>query len=194
VERIKRDAWECLVERLQLKAAMSIARAAELDEQLKNGTMPPITEENVTRFAEDCYGKLPQMLSECVHEVFDWLRPPGSKYKTNSELEIGERVILAYMVERTCFGGFRVHYKDNQRFIALENVLSALDGKGQINKTWRSALGQAIEAAKDGRGETEYFEFRACKNHALHIRMRRPDLLKRLNEIAGGKRMRPAAA
>lgn len=194
IERMSRDAWYCIIERLELRQALSVARAKQLDEQLEKGALPPITEENVAATVEQWRVSLGTMLAEAVAEVFAWLRPPGSKFKTNSELEIGDRVILAYMVKQTGFGGFRVHYQDHARFIALENVFSWLDGKGQIAKIWRSALAQAIEAEKSGRGATEYFEFKAHKNGTLHLRILRPDLLKRFNQIAGGARLRPAAA
>ena len=33
-------------------------------------------------------------IEEAVHEVFEFLRPRNSRYKTNTEFEIGKRVIL----------------------------------------------------------------------------------------------------
>jgi len=43
---------------------------------------------------------------------------------------------------------------------------------------------------EDGIGETDYFAFRCFKNGNLHLIFKRPDLVRRLNQIAGGKRLR----
>ena len=48
----------------------------------------------------------------------------------------------------------------------------------------------AIEAAKDGTGETEYLRFRCFRNRNLHLEFKRLDLVAKLNAIAGGMRLR----
>ena len=141
-------------------------------------------------FAQGFAGNLDQLLKEAVTEVHEMLRPHNSKYKTNSEYEIPPKVILAYRVGPG-YGTtlYRVVYNYSQDFIALENVFNALAGQGQISKTHQSQLQMAIEASQDGRGETDLFEFRACKNQNLHLTFKRLDLLARLNQIAGGNRL-----
>jgi hypothetical protein len=194
LKEIQRQAWECLVDRLEVRRMMSIKRANELDEQLKRGDMPEITEENVAALARGFESQIGQMLREAVTEVFEFLRPPGSEYKTNSELEIGERVVLRWMVE-SGWGrsAFHVNYQREAHLTATENVFRALAGGGMHTRGHRSDLSNAINACgKDGKGETEFFAFRAFKNRNLHIRFRRLDLLKQLNAIAGGMRLRPA--
>lgn len=74
---------------------------------------------------------------------------------------------------------------------ALENVFTALDGKGSITKTHNGEIIDAINRSTDGTGETDYFRFRACRNRNLHLEFKRLDLLARLNQIAGGARLRP---
>jgi hypothetical protein len=192
IERMRRHAWSIIVERLEMRRAMSIARWNELETQLRTGELPPITDANVTAFAERYMGSLPAMLREAIAEVFEWLRPPGSEYKTNSELEVGERVILPSTVEQWRWLGKKYHIKHHsqQRLVALENVFNSLAGNGQIAKQYQSALQTAIEASQDGTGETDLFAFRACKNGNLHLRVKRLDLLAAFNAAAGGKRLR----
>jgi hypothetical protein len=48
-------------------------------------------------------------IEEAVQEVFEYLRPRNSRYKTNTEFEIGKRVILSWAVERKWDGGFHVN-------------------------------------------------------------------------------------
>lgn len=79
-------------------------------------------------------------------------------------------------------------YRQSQKLIALENVFNALDGKGQISKSWQSELDQAIDAMPPGakRGETSLFEFTCHKNKNLHLTFKRLDLLQRFNQMAAG--------
>lgn len=196
VERMKRDAWNVIVDRLELWRVLSDEHAKKLRHELERGTLPEITEENVHAFARSYLDRLPELLTEMVVEVYEWLRPcegtVRSKYKTNSLLEVGVKVVLTGMVERAFMGaGFRVRYHSEQRLRALENVFTALDGRGQIGKRYNSILQDTIDKAPEGRGETDYFRFRACKNGNLHVEFRRRDLLARFNQIAGGAHLKP---
>jgi hypothetical protein len=132
------------------------------------------------------------MLTEAVEEVFSFLRPRRSEYKRNSEFEVPPKIILSHIVDTGWMGRFRVSYYRSQHLTALENVFSALDGRGSVSKSYYSALQQEIEKATrtERRFQTEYFEGTVHKNGNMHLTFRRLDLLKRLNEIAGGKRLR----
>jgi hypothetical protein len=200
VERMSRDAWGIIVEKLELRRMMSTSRWSELSKQLKEGDLPKITEANVFGFAKSYADALPEMIEEAVREVYDWLRPRdrehsrAGEYKTNQIYVVGERVVLPYMVESEWVkDGFRVRFdRSQQQLIALENVFRALDGAGNVGKEHFSVLERAIkESGPKGVGETEYFGFRAFKNGNLHLRFKRRDLLGRFNQIAGGKRLRP---
>lgn len=200
-DELLRSSWTVIVERLELKRVMSVERWAELQKQLKDGELPAITHDNVKRFGLTHINprSLQEMMNEAIAEVFSWLRPrQWSKYKRNSAFEIPERIALSGVVESNWGDKFRVRYgsggksDDRVMMLALENVFSWLDGKGQVAESHKSHLEQAIEACKygEGHGETELFEFRAYKNRSLHLRFKRLDLLKRLNEIAGGLNLR----
>lgn len=192
IKHLERKAWDCLIERLELRRMMSVKAWNKLRHDLECGQLPPITEENVQGVLAGFKSQLPDMLNDAVQEVFEWLRPRNNEYKTNTEFEVGRKVILSCPVEPKTFGGgFEVRYHHHQNLTALENVFSALDGKGQISKSYHSLLSNAIkDSGKSGRGETEYFRFKCFKNGNLHLEFRRLDLLDRLNAIAGGNRLR----
>lgn len=191
IEMLKRDVWRCVVDRLDIRRLCSVARWKEIEAQLESGEgLPDLTVENVMRWGQAQHRAIPAMVEEAVREVFDFLRPPGSSYKTNTEFEIGKRVIVEYAVERRCGPGFMLCYRREQHIIALENVMQVLDGRGAVNKHHRSELFAALRDAPDGRGRTTYYKFRAFKKGTLHLEFTRPDLVKRLNEIAGGKSLR----
>lgn len=193
VERMGRQAWRHIVERLELRRMMSVERWERMDKELDKGDLPPITEDNVHAFAQSYLDTMRDMLEEAVHEVFDWLRPHNSAHKTNTELEVGRKVIRTGVVEHTWTGNnYRVVYWHDQYLTALENVFNALDGKGSISKEHYSVLHRAIEeCGPNGKGETDLFRFKAYGNGNLHLEFKRLDLLKRFNMIAGGKRLRP---
>jgi hypothetical protein len=205
IEIMTRAAWRTIVERLELKRFMSVKRWNALQDELYQRShprtpLPPITERNVLDFAHRYLEAAPEMLTEAVEEVFDWLRPHRhtvqGKLKTNTEMEIGPKAIVGYMVELGFTGRFRVAYGGHasQRLTALENVFSALAGRGSISKGYQSLIEAAINDSPKGTGETDLFRFRACKNGNLHIEFKRLDLLAKFNQMAGGKRLRPAPA
>lgn len=196
IGRIRRQCWGAIVERLELRRMLSVERWTAMQAELTRGELPEITEESVAIFAQGYLDAMPQMLAESVREVFEWLRPRGQydepKFKRNSELEVPVTVVITGVV---CLGwvcGFRVRSEwVSQRLTALENVFSALDGHGQINKRYKSEIEDAIGAAVDGRAATAYFSAKCYKNGNVHLTFRRPDLLARFNQIAGGARLRP---
>jgi hypothetical protein len=191
---LRRDVWQGLVNRLELRSMMSIAAWEKLEKQIREGDPPPIDSESVAQMAEGFRQQMPDMLKEAVEEVFNWLRPRRDRYKTNSEFEIPETVCLSWCVEQAFDGGVRPCHTKEQHFTALENVLHALDGRGQTTKEHYSKLSQAIRTAKPAAvgwvGQTEFFKFKAFKNRSLHLKFVRLDLLARLNQLAGGMRLR----
>lgn len=193
IEELTREVWRRLVDRLELRRFMTNTRWEQLQKDIKEGNMPEVTVANVMAFGQGMTEQIPQMAKEMIQEVFEFLRPRRNTYKTNSQFEIGPRVIIEYGVED--WDGFRwgVHYYKQQQFTTLENVFSMLDGKGSINKTHTSKLEEAIRASGErGRGETDYFEFKCFHNQNLHIKFKRLDLVKKLNQMAGGMRLREA--
>lgn len=196
LENLKRETWWAIVERLEIKRLLSVKRAQELDSRLRDGDLPEITEKTISDFAGFYVDHQRDMLEEAVNEVFDWLRPVpkyGRRvYKTNSEFEVGAKVILENMVEPAWISHSKFRVCRDQQLTALDNVFSMLDGKGSIAKTYNGPLHDAITASETGVGETEYFAFRCCKNKNLHLEFKRLDLLKRFNMVAGNKRLRAA--
>ena len=190
--QIKLDAWRVLMERLELRKLLSIARRQELDKQLSDGKgLPDITMENVWGMFESAVSNVDRYMEEAVLEVFEFLRPPSSQYKTNTEFELGKRVVLKWYVEPNYTkSGFTVRYSYDAHITALDNAFLRLDGKGLIS-TYHGPTHDAIKlAGRNGLCETDYFKLRCCLNGNLHLEFKRMDLVERLNAIAGGARLR----
>lgn len=198
LEVINRQVWERLIDRLEVKRFMSIEAAEKLDNQIEHDELPPITMEAIEAMVGGFQRQAPDMLQDAIREVFEFLRPHGDRYKRNSQFEIPKRVALEYMVESGWGGKLHILYPSygpsrDQQLIALENVLNSLDGKGTVHKTHHSDIYNALEQ-QGPVGETELFRYRACKNRSLHLEFKRSDLLARLNQIAGGMRLKGAKA
>ncbi|HCE66872.1 MAG: hypothetical protein A2X82_11670 [Geobacteraceae bacterium GWC2_55_20] len=188
--RIKKDAWAVIVERMELRRLLSIQRRTELDCQIEKGELPDLTDENVMALFETSAANVNVYLDEAILEVFEYLRPRSSRFKTNTEYELGKRVILTWQVEKGWNRGkFRVNYHRDKQLTALDNVFHMIDGKGPI-KSYHGPLYDAITDSPDGTGKTEYFKFRCCINGNLHLEFLKPALVAKLNAIAGGNRLR----
>ena len=189
MKELKKDVWQVLIDRMELRRILSVKRNKELRRQIETGEdLPDIDEAQILAMLEGTLANTGAFIEEAVQEVFEYLRPRHSHYKTNTEFEIGKRVIL-FALETKWGGGFRVDHYREQHIRAIDNVFHALDGNGTI-KTHRGPLIDAIEAAKDGAGETDYFRFRCFRNRNLHLEFKRLDLVAKLNAIAGGMRLR----
>lgn len=188
--KLKKDAWAVIVERMELRRLLSIQRRTELDSQIERGELPELTDENVLALFETSAANVNTYLEEAVQEVFEYLRPPGSRFKTNTEFELGKRVILTWAIEKGWGRGkFRVNYHREKYITALDNVFHMIDGKGSI-KSYHGPLYDAIADSPDGTGNTEYFRFRCCLNGNLHLEFLKPALVAKLNAVAGGNRLR----
>lgn len=192
-KQLKLDAWRALVDRLELKKLLSIARRTELDKQLYGDgeDLPEITIENVWGLFESAVSNLDRYMEEAVLEVYEMLRPHCSKLKTNTEFEVGKRVVLERYVEPT-YGksGYHVRHSYDPHLTALDNVFLRLDGKGVVS-TYHGLTHDAIKAVgADGKGETEYAKLKCCQNGNLHVEFKRLDLIAALNRIAGSARLK----
>lgn len=197
LKEVRRALWHTMVERLEVRRMMSVKAWKELTEQIDKGEVPELTEEAIAAMVKQFSDAAPAMLEQAVAEVFDFLRPPHSEYKRNSEYEVPRRVALTWVIDtwhtKTFPSKFLVpRHQCEQQLTALENVFSNLDGKGSTSKGYVSNLSEAIRKTKRGDlGETEYFSFRGYNNGALHLEFLRQDLLERFNRVAGGARLRP---
>ncbi|WP_170242114.1 DUF4942 domain-containing protein [Geobacter argillaceus] len=129
--KLKKDAWAVIVERMELRRLLYIRRRTELDSQIEKGELPDLTDENVVALFETSAANVNTYMEEAIKEVFDYLRPRSSRFKTNTEYELGKRVILTWQVEKGWNRGkFRVNHHRDKHLTALDNVFHMIDGKG----------------------------------------------------------------
>lgn len=194
LKEIRRGCWRALIDLSQIRKVMSVKAAEAIDKRLESGELDEITHTGVVGMLTMLMDQSGDFAKEAVKEVYDYLRPnpgPYSKpYKTNSgaaRWRLGKKVILTWAL-RESYGSalMTVNHGDTEnKLIAMDRVFHMLDGKG-IPAGYRSPLVDAINTSDNGYGQTEYFKFRACLNRNLHLEFLRPDLVKKLNQVAGG--------
>lgn len=201
LKRLHLAAWSALVNRLELRRLLSLARIKELDAQLTSGEgLPPITVANVLAMLENNRLNAGQYLEEKVRETYEWLRPGGyslREYKTNQASEragVGRKIILTWNIVRGNYSGrgWQINYDRRDNVRALDQVFHMLDGKPIFAQSYNGALCDAVEAqTKDGGNQfkTDYFAGRCFGNGNLHLEILRADLLDMFNAVAGGMRL-----
>lgn len=188
---IKENAWRGIVDKTKIRELLSEKSSKELDKQLENvDELPELSVESVKSLLENLHGNLGNLLQETLEETFDFCRPPQSKYKTNTEYEVGEKVIKKWIFY-TSYGYVNLNYYRDSEIRSLDNCFHLLDGKGSI-KYPGDALTKIREALQNKKWEveTEYFYFKWFKNGNLHIKFKRMDLVKELNRRAGGNKLK----
>ncbi len=182
-----REAWKCIVRKLQIRDLMGVKRREEFDKQMDKGELPPINAETIYGVILGLVGQAEDFARDAVREVFDFLRPWNNAHKTNKKFYVGKRVIMTYQVNTGYDRKWKVQYNREQRLTALDNVFHVLDGKGIIREG-RPPLINAINSLETSKnlGETEYFKFRCYRNGNLHVEFKRIDLVKQLNQVATG--------
>lgn len=189
LKEVKREVWQGIVNRLNVRNVMDSERRKQLDEQLKTGDgLPEIEVDAIMDVLQGMVSNFGSYMQAAVQEAFQVMLRKSERYKsTGQAFEIADKVVLTWIVERTWNGaGFRTRWQNaSDCLTTIENAFRILDGQGPAQQH-ASDLEAAINATTDGTGETPYFRFRAHKNSNLHLWFKRPDLVKRLNEVAGG--------
>lgn len=190
---LKKSAWAAIVNSLGIRKILSSKRADELSKNIDQGKgLPEIETDAILEMLLDIVGNSDNFAREAVMEVYDYLRPAANEYhkpyktnERNARYDLGKKVILAWAVENRFDGGYRVNYYKSNILTAVDKVFHLLDGKPFLQSGYVCPLIDAINTANDGRGETEYFRFTCYQNRNLHLEFKRPDLVTKLNQIAG---------
>src|SRR5256885_16798746 len=91
LKELKKDVWRVLIDRMELRRILSVKRNEELKRQIETGKdLPDIDEAQILAMLEGTLANTGAFIEEAVKEVFEFLRPRNSRYKTNSEFEIGK--------------------------------------------------------------------------------------------------------
>lgn len=188
---VHRNAWKGIIQKTQIKKLLTRKRRDQLDNQLEEGKLPELDHKTLADMLSDMSKSIDKYFKEAVKEIFEKLRPRRSGLSTNSEFEIGKKVIVWGMI--SSWSSLPSLSRDGESDLnSMENVFSLLEGKG-IVKYPDDAATIVKEAMDKGlwNCETKYFELKWHKNENMHIVFKRLDLVNEINRIAGGNRIKP---
>ena len=160
ITMLRQNTWRFIIGKCNIKEYLSRRRSQEIESQLRDDQLPEIEIETVREFISNLATGAPDLLMEFISETFNLLRPPNSEYKTNTEYEIKEKVILNYLIDNN-YGFVTISYNGRRELTSLDNCFHLLDGRG-VAKYPEDAVTKINEAIGDKQWEceTEYFAFR----------------------------------
>lgn len=201
LREFKRDAWAALIDRLNIRRMMSSKRQEQMRDVLCYGKerdglsidqFPEITPESIFEVLAGYVNSADDFLTESIREEWEHFRMSGEfgngALKTNAEKWKVSRKVIIGGVERRYGQRFDVSYYSRPHFVALDQIMHLLDGKG-FSKEHHGALVSAImntSSVSGSTGETEYFRFRLFGNGNIHLEFKRLDLLAQFNCVGAG--------
>ena len=121
------------------------------------------------------------------------VKPQRTRYKTNVREEIGKRVILPHAI--SSYGSN--YYILNDYFRPLMNSLDRLFHILDSERTPKIMLFERLHYAmhqKQQCYQDEYVRIKWYKKTGtIHIEFMRPDIIQKINALAGGDRLKEAA-
>jgi hypothetical protein len=190
LREIRRAFWKYTAQKLQLYNLMSEKKKKEFDKQLYSEDLPEFNKENVFNTFTNLIDNVKSLIDDTILEVFNFLRPHSSEYKTNTEYAIGKRVIMNCMISCSKYNGKwsnpSLEYRHDQQLRCLDNAFSLMDGHGPSTYPGDSisVLRQAIKNRVIN-CETQYFKYKWYMKGSLHIEFKRMDLVAKMNAIGG---------
>jgi hypothetical protein len=189
----KRAAWSYILEHAGLFALMSDRKRTEVQQQIEKGTIPDFTTDNIVGLLVELSGQIGDLTTEAIKEAFEILRPHSNEHKTNSQYEVGRKVIMTYWLHRYGYDS-RPHfnYGVEGKINSVDNAFHLLDSKGPIKQDGTGLLDaiRAAERDQTWRFETPYFRGKIYMNSNLHMEILRDDLRAKLNQIGGGNALK----
>ena len=198
----KREAWRRILEQSNARQWMSSKQESEVTSMLydKPQDLPEITVEGLRQWLQDLITASPQMITDLCREAFETLTPQkrqGRDYKSNEdkrEIPKSGRVVLTWMCDqdRRWATTPKLSYSEStrQRLNVLDRVFSLLDGRVKPEgEETAISLCDAASQREENEAVTFWGRMKMHFNGNLHIWLTRPDLVKRLAEVAAGKNL-----
>ncbi len=197
IKELTRKSWREIIKKTGLYDAITPKRREEIDKQIEEDKMPPLTVESLHEIVGQLVEKGPELMTESIRATFEILTPRREKYKTNSAFMVGKKAILPGVLQPGYAGSMRVsRWRGCDSSVqTVDRSFHLLDGKG-VPHYPNDLLTKIEEACHQNSQfvETDYFKCGLYRNGNLHIEFKRLDLVEKLNAIGsnGAKILRKA--
>lgn len=182
-QEIRKNAWRHVLKAGEIENFMTTQDKGIINTKINNNEIPEFTIENIYGTLEGFALSVNDNIQKIANDVYRYFHPYNSRYKTNKKYRLGEKAIMVDAVE--CVRGFwRLRY-DSEVF-DIHRLCCLLDGKGVPKRgdTLDSHIREKMWK-KETECENEYVFCRWYKAGTIHFKFKRPDLVKKINELAG---------
>lgn len=176
IKQVDRQFWRTAFEQTGFMQLLDSQSRNKFEES--NKINPPVFNmDNVRTTFLDLSQKADQMFSDGIVNVF---RRLSGNYMTNDLFKVGEKIVMTGMIEARWSSGKYLRFGSGEDEINdIDRVFKTLDGKCHQPRELSCEMNMAFAENADYSGE--YFSARAFKNGNLHLKIKRADLLERVN-------------
>lgn len=176
VRSIDSGCWEYMLDALGMKNFMDATAITEFREQNKKAP-PEVTMENLAATMDHLSANRVDIFDRGVINLFSKL---DHTFKTNPSFRLDKKIIMNSVLGEHGFSYWR---SGPDQVRDLDRIFHLLDGKPAKDQQSDAAAAVGAVRKKPATIETDYFSFRLFKNGNLHITLKRPDLVLKVNRI-----------
>lgn len=152
-----------------------------IERQIEKGEVPEFAEIEIDKILMGFVTRGEEFKKAMIEDIFEFLRPRHTGLKTNDRTALTDKAIIPYAVT----GRYINDHRENNLW-DVDKIFHLLDGAG-MPKYPGNLITQIKDGIREGKhaAETEYFAVKWFKNHNLHIKFKRMDLIFQINKLAG---------
>ena len=177
-KRLDQGIWERVINCTGMTDLMDRELSAELRKQL-NENPPEVTVDTLLDTLEGLYVDREKTFNRSVVNIFKRLNSRG--YASNSAFSIGKRMIIEYACSTFSQS---LNWDAQNELSDLDRIIHIIEGKtapGRVNDL--AAIVQQALTDKKTEAESDTVKVRIFKNGNLHLMIKKPELIDKINGI-----------
>lgn len=180
---LDRSIWRDLMQKSGMISLMDALARDQWDKNLEGDDIPEISEANILSTFEQLNQSKAEVFERGIINVFKGL---SWDYKTNSPCFFGKKIIMNNLVTHNRWGYSLTSGYRRDQLTDLERMLFLLDGKAIPDNRADISI-NLMNHIRDNLGkdvyEDAYFSIRYFQKETAHVTFKRPELVKKMNDI-----------
>ena len=180
---LDRSIWRDLMQKSGMISLMDALARDQWDKNLEVDDIPEISEANILSTFEQLNQSKAEVFERGIINVFKGL---SWDYKTNSPCFFGKKIIMNNLVTHNRWGYSLTSGYRRDQLTDLERMLFLLDGKAIPDNRADISI-NLMNHIRDNLGkdvyEDAYFSIRYFQKGTAHVTFKRPELVKKMNDI-----------
>ncbi|AIR87085.1 DUF4942 domain-containing protein [Pantoea rwandensis] len=180
---LDRSIWRDLMQKSGMISLMDALACDQWDKNLEVDDFPEISEANILSTFEQLNQSKAEVFERGIINVFKGL---SWDYKTNSPCFFGKKIIMNNLVTHNRWGYSLTSGDRRDQLTDLERMLFLLDGKAIPDNRADISI-NLMNHIRDNLGkdvyEDAYFSIRYFQKGTAHVTFKRPELVKKMNDI-----------